>query len=57
MGSAPVAVFQRLHTSMYDPDFIQLEEDEVMDFQKPSSRRGAFQLRGLHAFYARAITL
>ncbi len=33
MGSAPVAVFQRLHTSMYDPDFIQLEEDEVMDFQ------------------------
>ncbi len=33
MGSAPVAVFQRLHTSLYDPDFIQLEEDEVMDFQ------------------------
>ena len=33
MGNAPVAVFQRLHTSMYDPDFIRLEEDEVMDFQ------------------------
>ncbi len=33
MGNAPIAVFQRLHTSMYDPDFIRLEEDEVMDFQ------------------------
>lgn len=33
MGNAPVAVFQRLHTSMYDADFIRLEEEEVMDFQ------------------------
>jgi hypothetical protein len=33
MGNAPIAVFQRLHASMYDPDFIHLEEDEVMDFQ------------------------
>ena len=33
MGNAPIAVFQRLHASMYDPDFIRLEEEEVMDFQ------------------------
>jgi len=33
LGNAPIAVFQRLHTSMYDPDFIRLEEEEVMDFQ------------------------
>ncbi len=33
-GSAPIAVFQRIHTSLYDPDFIRLEDDETMDFQK-----------------------
>ncbi len=32
-GTTPIAVFQRLHTSLYDPDFIRLDDDETMDFQ------------------------
>lgn len=32
-GSTPIAVFQRIHTSLYDPDFIRLEDHETMDFQ------------------------
>ena len=33
-GATPIAVFQRMHTSMYDPDFIRLDDDEIMNFQK-----------------------
>ncbi len=32
-GTQPFAVFQRLHPSMYDADFIQLGDEETMDFQ------------------------
>lgn len=33
MGNQPMVVFQKLHPSIYDPDFIQLTDDETMDFQ------------------------
>jgi len=32
-GTQPIVVFQKLHPSIYQPDFIQLSEDEIMDFQ------------------------
>ena len=32
-GTTPIAVFQRLHASLYDPDFIRLDDEETMDFQ------------------------
>lgn len=32
-GNTPIAVFQRIHTSLYDPDFLRLEDEETMEFQ------------------------
>ena len=32
-GTTPIAVFQRLHNSLYDPDFIRLDDEETMEFQ------------------------
>lgn len=33
-NSQPVVVMQKLHPSMYDPDFVQLSDEETMEFQK-----------------------